>query len=306
MALTTSSVVADRFRLASVARLGVLDTPPEAGFDRLTRMAARVLGVPIALVTIVDGDRQFFKSSVGLPDPWATLRETPLSHSFCQHTLESRAPLVVEDARVHPLLSGNLAIRDLGVVAYAGVPLLTSTGVEIGTFCAIDNAPRRWSAEDEALLRDLAMMAVVLIEYRALHEARAPSVSPPAGAALDRQAAELLQRHGDDVYRLAVAVAGDEPTAGEAVAEGLHHALRAPGATRAHFAVQARKCALAGGGGGPCSALAGLDEEERCVVELACYAGLGVDEIADELALPRRVVMQRMTSGMRALRGALA
>lgn len=306
MALVTSSVVTDRFRLASVARLGVLDTPSEAGFDRLTRMAARVLGVPIALVTIVDGDRQFFKSSVGLPDPWATLRETPLSHSFCHHVVESRGPLVVEDARVHPLLSGNLAIRDLGVVAYAGVPLLTSTGVEIGTFCAIDTAPRRWTADDEALLRDLAMMAVVLIEYRAMQDARAPSMAPPAGTALESQAAELLQRHGDDVYRLAVAVAGGEAGAGEAVAGGLQHALSAPGATRARFAVETRKCALAGCGAGPRSALAELGEEERCVVELACYARLGVDEIAGELALPRRVVMQRLTNGMRAVRTALA
>ena len=71
---------------------------------------------------------------------------TPLSHSFCQHALESREPLVIEDARSHPLVRDNPAIRDLGVVAYAGVPLVTRRGHALGTLCVIDHQPRAWTA----------------------------------------------------------------------------------------------------------------------------------------------------------------
>lgn len=301
-----TSVVADPSRLAALERLGILDTPAEDAFDRLTRMATRVLRCPIALVTIVDGDRQFFKSAVGLPEPWASRRETPLTHSFCQHAVESREPLIVEDARAHPLLAGNLAIRDLGVVAYAGVPMLSAAGVEIGTFCAIDTAPRVWSYDDEAMLRDLAMMAVVLIEYRAAQTVSEPP-TPPEHQALDRAAAELLAAHGGEVYRLAVAVTGSEADADHAVAEGLYRTLRgAPGqsATKARFAVQTRACALERcREGHPASMLAALQQEERCAVELACYARLSAGEIASELGMPRSAVLRAISAGMGALRG---
>src|SRR3712207_8572091 len=95
-------------RLAARRRTGLLDSAPEASFDRLTRLAARMLGAPVSLVSLVDRDRQFFKSSVGLPDPWASRRETPLTHSFCQHAVATREPLVIEDARDHPL------VREIG------------------------------------------------------------------------------------------------------------------------------------------------------------------------------------------------
>ncbi|HVL18928.1 MAG TPA: GAF domain-containing protein, partial [Gemmatimonadales bacterium] len=88
---------------------GLLDSPAEEGFDRLTRMAARLLGAPIALITVITDDRQFFKSATGLPEPWASRRAAPLSHSFCRHVVSSGEPLVVEDARRHPLLRANPA-----------------------------------------------------------------------------------------------------------------------------------------------------------------------------------------------------
>src|SRR5918997_5158566 len=112
-------------RLQAVHRTGLLDTPVEHAFDRLTRLATTVLQVPVALVSLVDHDRQFFKSCIGLPEPWASRRETPLSHSFCQHAVASRQPLIIDDARQHPLVRENLAIPDLGVIAYAGIPLVT-------------------------------------------------------------------------------------------------------------------------------------------------------------------------------------
>ncbi len=111
-----------------MVRLRLLDTLPEEAFDRLTRLSARLLAVPIALVSLVDDHRQFFKSACGLPEPWATLRETPLSHSFCQHVVASKAPLVVDDARLHAQLRHNPAVIDLNVIGYLGVPAARQSG----------------------------------------------------------------------------------------------------------------------------------------------------------------------------------
>ena len=84
-----NAALLDPARLAQLSRLRLLDTPPEEPFDRLTRLAARTLGAPVALVSLVDDRRQFFKSAHGLPEPWASQRETPLTHSFCQHVVTS-------------------------------------------------------------------------------------------------------------------------------------------------------------------------------------------------------------------------
>lgn len=146
----------DPRRLAVLAASGLLDTPPEEAFDRFTRLAARLLQVPVALVSLVTPDRQFFKSHVGLADPWAVRRETPLSHSFCQYVVQDGQPFVVADARTHPRVQDNQAIPDLDVIAYAGVPLTTPDGMTLGAFCAIDSQPRAWTPEEIALLEDLA------------------------------------------------------------------------------------------------------------------------------------------------------
>ena len=143
-------------RLRELHRSLLLDSPPEESFDRLTRLTSTVLNVPVALVSLIDSDRQFFKSCLGLPQPWAAQRQTPLSHSFCQHVVESRRPLVVSDAREHPLLQNNPAIRDLGIIAYAGVPLISPNGHVLGTLCAIDHQPRHWTTEQVEILSNLA------------------------------------------------------------------------------------------------------------------------------------------------------
>jgi len=155
-------------RLAALRALGILDTPPEECFDRLTRVASRALGAPVTLVSLVDEDRQFFKSAIGLPEPWASRRETPLSHSFCQHVVDANAPLNIEDARKNPLVQDNLAIPDLGVIAYLGYPLTDSGGCPLGAFCAIDSQPRVWTPENEALMHDLAQAAISELELRRL------------------------------------------------------------------------------------------------------------------------------------------
>jgi two-component system, cell cycle sensor histidine kinase and response regulator CckA len=171
-------------RLAAVRRTALLDTPPEEAFDRLTRLAARLLGTPVALISLVDEERQFFKSATGLPEPWATARATPLSYSFCRHVVEAGSRLVVEDARRDPLVRTNPAVRELGWVAYAGVPLIDRDGNVLGALSVIDSAPRRWSERDLSLLTDLAAWAVSEIELRIRSTSRptlapALTVSPP-------------------------------------------------------------------------------------------------------------------------------
>jgi GAF domain-containing protein len=158
--------LAEPGRLAALHNAALLDTPAEESFDRLARLAARVVGAPVALVTAVDRDRQFFKSCLGLPEPWATRRETPLSHSFCQHVVAAREPMIITDARNDSRLIDNLAIRHLGVIAYLGVPLITAEGQAIGTLCVIDHEPRIWTKDEIGLITDIAAAAVTEITLR--------------------------------------------------------------------------------------------------------------------------------------------
>src|ERR671921_643454 len=153
-------------RLAAVARLGLLGTPREEAFDRLTRLAARVLGVRGALVTVTTAEIQFCKSSVGLPEPWAT-SGLPLTYGLCPYTVASGEPLLVADARVDPRFHDNPGVRELGVAGYAGVTLLTTDGHAIGAFCAFDDRPRTWTTEDLRTLQDLAAAAMTEVELRA-------------------------------------------------------------------------------------------------------------------------------------------
>lgn len=159
--------VADARRLAALHRTGLLDSDAEESFDRLTRLATRLLHAPVALVSLVDADRQFFKSQVGLDEPWASERMTALSHSFCQHVVNTEAAFVVPDARVEPLVRDNMAIPDLGVIAYAGVPISAPDGEVLGSFCVIDDQPRKWSDGDVDVIRDLAESVNTEIRLRA-------------------------------------------------------------------------------------------------------------------------------------------
>jgi hypothetical protein len=157
-------VVGNADRLRALRDTGLLDSAADEAFDRLAKLAAKLLNAPVALVSLVDDDRQFFKSCVGLAEPWNSARETPLSHSFCRHALSSPDPLVIEDARTHPLVRDNPAIRDLDVVAYAGVPLITATGHALGTLCVIDHQPRSWTADQVETLKTLTASVLSEIE----------------------------------------------------------------------------------------------------------------------------------------------
>ena len=155
--------VEDRDRLDALHATGLLDSDVSPSFDRLARLASQVLQAPVALVSLVDRDRQFFKSCLGLSEPWASERGSPLTHSFCQHVVASREPLIVTDAREHPQLRDNLAIRDMGVVAYAGIPLVDGDGHALGTLCVIDSQPRHWTSRQIEMLDAIAASVVTEI-----------------------------------------------------------------------------------------------------------------------------------------------
>ena len=163
---TATSTLDDPRRIAALRRATLLDKSWDTAFDRIARLARDVLEAPVALVSIVDVDRQIFTGCSGLPEPWATTRETPISQSFCRYVVETREPLIIEDAREHPLVSGNDAIGTLGVIAYAGIPLITKEGEALGSFCVIDHKPRHWTERDVRLLREMSAMVMTGIELR--------------------------------------------------------------------------------------------------------------------------------------------
>lgn len=153
-------------RLDAVERTNLLDSPFDRDFDQLTRLAAHLLRVPNALVTLIARDRQFVKSSLeeGEEAALPTGSSQTLDRSFCKFAVASREPFIVEDSRAHPLVQHSDAV-DAGVLAYAGVPLEVN-GEAIGALCVIDSKPRSWSPDELETLRALARSAMRLIEER--------------------------------------------------------------------------------------------------------------------------------------------
>jgi serine phosphatase RsbU (regulator of sigma subunit) len=189
-------------RRLSLPVITPLPAASDAAFERFVRLVRRQLGVPVALVSLVDQEQQVFPGAQGLPEPWQTTRRTPLTHSFCQHVVTGARPLVIEDARDDPRVEGNLAIPELGVVAYAGMPLTDADGRVVGSLCAIDSRPRLWSDDDVAVLADLAEACSSELQLRAVRD-RASRAARLAAAKWRhteelleerRSAAETLQR----------------------------------------------------------------------------------------------------------------
>ena len=142
-------------RLRALRALLLLDTPPEERFDRLTRFAAEQLGMPVALLTLVDGQRQWFKSRIGID---AT--ETPRELSFCAHAILHNELMVVEDALRDPRFFDNpLVAGDPHVRFYAGAPLSSPDGHRIGTLCVIDTLPRTLGPVELSILDALRSLA---------------------------------------------------------------------------------------------------------------------------------------------------
>ena len=144
----------EKERLKTLRSLSILDTPSEERFDRITRMARRLFNVPIALISLIDEDRQWFKSCMGLD-----VRETARDISFCGHAILTEGVMVVADANVDKRFSDNpLVLNEPNIGFYAGCPVHALNGQVLGTLCLIDTKPRPFSEEDVEMLRDLALI----------------------------------------------------------------------------------------------------------------------------------------------------
>jgi PAS domain S-box-containing protein len=165
-----SPLIVDPARLAALRRVRLGDGALEQAFNRLTGLIATALEAPVALVVLVEAERQTFPGRFARDEPWATLAYLPLTHSFCQHIVASGEPLIVDDAHTHPLVRENPAVAEYSVVAYLGAPLITADGQRLGTVCAIDSRPRAWTEDN---LRVLQTVASCVLSELALHEALA-------------------------------------------------------------------------------------------------------------------------------------
>lgn len=191
-------------RLAALQRYNILDTAPEESFDRITRLAKTVLGTPMVMVSLVDADRQWFKSRQG-----TDVTETPRSISFCTHTIKTDEPLIVPDALENPTFCNSPLVQGPPHVRfYIGVPLTMHDGCRIGALCAVDTKPRELSPEHIAVLRDLARLVVDEIELRQI------ATTDSLTGALTRRGFDIeinrefnrAERHNHDLSLIAVDV----------------------------------------------------------------------------------------------------
>jgi CheY-like chemotaxis protein len=165
----------DAARLRAILDLRLLEPDAAGAMDGFVRHVARLFDVPIALVSIVTADRQYWHSMCGLPPDLEAARGTPRSHSFCAHAIVARSALIVQDAARSALFRDNPLVRERGLRFYAGVPLFDRLGNALGTLCLLDFRPRTFGRADLELLSVLAKRVDAELEWR---ERRARSTSP--------------------------------------------------------------------------------------------------------------------------------
>jgi len=186
----------ERERLAALRAYKILDTNPEQRLDDLTKLAALICGVPISLISLIDKDRQWFKSKYGL-----AIEETPRAQAFCTHAIMQPEMFVVPDATQderfarNPLVTGDLRIR-----FYAGAPLAARDGHLLGTLCVIDHEPHTLTAAQKEALEILSRMVIANIELRSdLQELKAALA---ARAAAEGPSGDSAGGLDDIVFRL--------------------------------------------------------------------------------------------------------
>lgn len=154
------AAISDPDRLRALHATGLLDSAPEEGYDRITQAAADALDTPFAAISLVDVDRNYFKSAIGMVDMSVPAnRQAPLDQSICKYTMADGTPLVLEDARSDPVFQKHPVVRSGAVVAYLGIPLIDRGGHAIGTLCVFDDKPRMWGTGHVQVLSDLAQLA---------------------------------------------------------------------------------------------------------------------------------------------------
>ena len=192
-------------RLAAVRRYDILDTPPDGAFDRITAIAARIFGVPISIVSLVDNDRIWFKSHHGLD-----VRQIDREPGLCASAILQDKPYLLTDAKLDPRsLANPLVAGEFGLRFYLGVPLETHDKFNLGTLCVIDRQPRTVSAEQIETLRDLARVVMDEMELRL------------GCAARGRRASTGRRREGRGVAPRRIAREGNRPSGHEQPADGV-------------------------------------------------------------------------------------
>lgn len=208
-----NAVIERDSRLSDAARLRLVEEvlmshgQEDWEFDRFTRLARSTVRTPVSLVSLVTSDRQIFAGACGLPPELEAVRETPLSHSICQHAVLRRSMLVIGDTLAEPEFCKILSVEEYGIRSYLGCPLMTSDGTVLGSFCAIDYVVRDWTLDEIDSIRDFAALVVEKIETRMaaerhrssfdvmIHDLKSPlSGMLMASALLNERAADFPER----------------------------------------------------------------------------------------------------------------
>jgi len=184
--MTRSIIENEGARQNALRNLNLLDTAPSESFDRITRMASRLLRAPVSTISLTDHDRQWFKSMVG-----ADLSEIPRSEAPCNYAIQGDEIFVVSDMQADARFSGSI-LANAGIRFYAGAPLITRSGYGLGTLCVLDNKPREINAEERQLLLDLAAMVMTQIEL----QNTIGRIDPTSGHPNEYQLFEDLEDYG--------------------------------------------------------------------------------------------------------------
>jgi len=299
----------DPARIDAVARLGLRGTLSDERFDRLSRIALQVTGAHAAFVSLVDEDADHFIGAAGFPEPLASTRKFE-GETFCHYALVSDGVLLIEDARSHPILSQVPSVRLLGVVAYAGVPLLAAKGLPLGAFCVVDSKPRRWSESEVGVLIALARVT--------LDSIRSDGSVPPR-----EEVQAEFDHYYDEVaavlYALFLRIIGDPAEASSLLKSfvakkwsDLSDGHWRSTEVQARIICEGREAALQrraparvdsdSDGKGAELRRADLTERERRILSLAYFDGLSVERIAASTSSDPSKVRQELAAAMRRMR----